>query len=163
MSRRSTTVEPEALDLGHLALFVGYACADVVQSSIQAQGFPGLRFSHGFVFQHLIDAERSVGEIAQRMQVTQQAASKVVLELERLGYVERSVDEGDARTRRVRLSARGRGAVAAARRARKELEQKLAGKLGKRGLSACRAELLAVLGELGGVEAVRRRRIVAPR
>ncbi len=162
MSRRQS-VEPAELDLGHLTLFVGYAFAAAVQSALEAQDFAGLRFSHGFVFQHLVDGPRSVGEIARRMQVTQQAASKVTSELEQLGYVERSVDALDGRTRRVRLSARGQAAVAAARRARANLEEKLSSRLGARRLSACRSELAAMLAELGGAEAVRRRRVLAPR
>ncbi|HVJ18297.1 MAG TPA: helix-turn-helix domain-containing protein [Polyangiaceae bacterium] len=162
MSRRRA-VEPADLDLGHLAQFVGYAFADAVQRALEAEGFVGLRFSHGFVFQHLIETERSIGELARRMQVTQQAASKAVVELEQLGYVERSVDELDARTRRVGLSARGRAAVEAARRARGQVERKLASKLGARALSVCRADLARMLDELGGAEAVRRRRIVPPR
>jgi DNA-binding MarR family transcriptional regulator len=162
MSRRRG-VEPAELDLGHLALFVGYAFADAVQRALVEQGFAGLRFSHGFVFQHLIETERSIGELARRMQVTQQAASKAVAELERLRYVERGVDAEDARARRVRLSARGRAAVEAARRARTVVERKLASKLGARALSVCRADLALALEELGGAQAVRGRRLVPPR
>jgi DNA-binding MarR family transcriptional regulator len=156
-------VDPQALDLGHLGLFVGYAYADHVAERVEAAGFLGLRFSHGFVFQHLIARDCTVGELAERMAVTQQAASKAVAELERLGYVERASDAGDARVRRIRLSARGRGAVAAARRTRARLERRLETRLGARSLAQARALLAQALAALGGAPAVRRRRVRPPR
>lgn len=162
MSRPRRELDPGALDVGHLALFVGYAFAEAVQAALRERGFDGLRFSHGFVFQHLIEAERTIGELGRRLEVTQQAASKVVTELERLGYVERVADAGDARTRRVRLSARGRGAVEAARRCRASIERRLAAQVGARELTACRAALAGALAVLGGAEAVRRRRVRPP-
>ena len=113
-------LDPAALDVGHLALFVGYAFADAVMAALGEAGFADLRFSHGFLIQHLIEGGRTIGELAQRMEMTQQGASKAVAELEALGYVERGTDE-DARVRRVQLSARGREALAATRRARERL------------------------------------------
>jgi DNA-binding MarR family transcriptional regulator len=155
--------EPATLDLGHLALFVGYAFAGAVQERIAEAGFEGLRFSHGFVVQHLIDGERTIGELAERLEVTQQAASKTVAELEALGYLERVADPEDARIHRVRLSARGSAVVAATRKARAALERKLEARHGARGVAAARAVLAGVLDSLGGVEAVRGRRVLPPR
>lgn len=155
--------DPSALDLGHLALFTGYAFADRVMTDLAAQGFGDLRFAHGFVVQHLIEAERTIGELAERMAITQQGASKAVAELEGLGYLERSSDPGDARVRRIRLSARGRAAVAATRRLRAQLERRLSSKVGQEGFAAARAVLARLLDELGGAEAVRRRRVQPPR
>ncbi|UBU10159.1 MarR family winged helix-turn-helix transcriptional regulator [Nonomuraea gerenzanensis] len=157
------TVEPRDLDLGTLALFVGSAAAAAVQEELAAQGFAGLRVSHGYVFQHLVEEGRTIGELAGRMEVTQQAASKVVGELEGLGYVERVPDPRDARVRRVRLSRRGREAVAAARRARAAQEERLAELGGRARVEECRALLAELLGELGGAGAVRRREVRPPR
>ena len=42
-----------------------------------------------------------MGELAEALGVTQQAASKSVLELEKLGYVERQPDLVDSRVRRI--------------------------------------------------------------
>ncbi|MFB4284697.1 MULTISPECIES: MarR family winged helix-turn-helix transcriptional regulator [unclassified Nonomuraea] len=152
------------LDTGTLALFVGFAAAEVVQQSLADQGFAGLRFSHGYVFQHLVGGGGpTVGELAPKLGVTQQAASKTVAELERLGYVERLADPGDARIRRVHLTRRGQEAVAAARRAREALEARLSGRGGKRRLEECRALLAELLDELGGAPAVRHREVRPPR
>jgi DNA-binding MarR family transcriptional regulator len=160
-------VEVEALDIGYLALFVGLAFGQRVQEQLAARGFGDLRFSHGYLFQHLVAGERTIGELAERLEVTQQAASKSVAELEALGYVERTTDAGDARVRRVRLSERGQSAVAHSRRLRAQLESRLARtfvrKHGARAVSRTRALLAQALGALGGLEAVRARRVVVPR
>jgi DNA-binding MarR family transcriptional regulator len=150
------------LDLGHLALFVGYAFADAVQAAL-ASRHGDLRFSHGFVFQHLVEGERTIGELAARQGVTQQAISKVVAELEGMGYVERIADADDARKTRVRLSRRGHAAVAAARRARAQVERRVRARLGDTAVDETRARLAEALELLGGAQAVRGRRVKLPR
>lgn len=160
---RAAEVDVAGLDLGHLALFVGLAFAEEAQRALASHGLEGLRFSHGFVFQHLIDGERTVTELAARMEVTQQAASKVVAELLELGVVERVADEADARVRRIRLTRRGRAAVARTRDARAALMRKLEARHGKPAIDEARALLGAVLDDLGGAPAVRARRVLLPR
>lgn len=161
-SADATPVDPRDLDVGTLALFVGSAAASLVQESVVAEGLPGLRMSHGYVFQHLIGTEPTVTDLAARLGMTQQGASKAVAELERLGYTERAPDARDGRVRRVRLTSRGREAVAAARRARAALDERLAARCGPERLAAARTLLIELLDELGGTEAVRRRAVIAP-
>src|SRR5690348_10365393 len=151
-----SAVDPLQLDTGTLALFVGQAAAALVQEQLAAQGFGDLRFSHGYVFQHLIDGEPTVGELATRLAMTQQGASKAVAELERLGYCERATDAADARIRRVRLTDRGHEAVDAARHARTTLDQRLACGFGQQHLAELRDLLARLLDELGGTAAVER-------
>src|SRR4051812_49945962 len=68
--------------------------------SLRERGHPELRYSHGFLFQQLVEGSRPVGEIAANLGVTSQAVSKSVRELETLGYVSREADPADARVRR---------------------------------------------------------------
>src|SRR5688500_13645873 len=103
--------------------------ADEVQRRIAADGMDDLRFADGVVFQHLVPGPLPIGALSERLGVSQQAASKAVADLERRGYVERAADPGDARVRRVSLSARGRAAIEAGRRHRAALESELADKL----------------------------------
>jgi DNA-binding MarR family transcriptional regulator len=156
-------LDPLQLDTGTLALFVGQAAAALVQEQLAAQGFGDLRFSHGYVFQHLIDGEPTVGELATQLGMTQQGASKAVAELERLGYCERVPGAGDARIRRVRLTGRGQDAVAAARRARADVDERLASRFGEQRLAEHRELLARLLDELGGTAAVQRRAVRPPR
>lgn len=156
-------VDPTELDIGSLALFFGLAAAAEVEQDIAGRGLRGLRFSHGYVFQHLIDDEPTIGRLADALDMTQQGASKAVAELERLGYVERVPDPADARVRRVRLNARGRAAVDAARGARRAQDERLAELCGTDRLEIVRTVLAELLESLNGSEAVRRRRLRPPR
>ena len=143
----AVTFDPEQLDVVLAALFAGLALNERVAERIREGGFPDVRFSHGFVFQHLVPGPLPIGELARRMGVSQQAASKSAAELERLGYVERVADPADARVRQVALSARARVAA--------ELEESL----GPRRTATLRRALLDTLETAGGVEAVRARRV----
>ena len=78
------------IDLPLAALFAGWAMADEVQRRIAADGMGDVRFADGFVFQHLVPGPLAIGALADRMAVTQQAASKAVADLERRGYVQRA-------------------------------------------------------------------------
>lgn len=156
---RTTSVDPAALDTGTLALFAGLALADAAVARIAAAGHPQLRFAHGFVVQHLIDGPIAVSDIAVRMGVTQQAASKSVRELADLGYVALASDAEDRRVRRASLTARGWEAVEVARKARADLERDLEADLGPDAIDAARRTLLGILDRRGGTEAIRRRRV----
>ena len=155
----AVTFDAEQLDVVLAALFAGLALNERVAERIREGGFPDVRFSHGFVFQHLVPGPLPIGELARRMGVSQQAASKSAAELERLGYVERVADPADARVRQVALSARGRDAVAAGRDARARVAAELEESLGPRRTATLRRALLDTLETAGGVEAVRARRV----
>ncbi|MCD0483682.1 MarR family winged helix-turn-helix transcriptional regulator [Streptacidiphilus sp. ASG 303] len=154
---------PADLDTGTLSLLAGFAAADLVQAALAREGFGDLRFSHGYVFQQLVAADPTVGDLAAALGMTQQGASKAVAELEGLGYTERVPDPRDARVRRVRLTPRGRAAVEAARRARADLEDRLARRWGAGRLAEVRELLAGLLEETGGADAVRRRQVLPPR
>ncbi|MDY7227963.1 MarR family winged helix-turn-helix transcriptional regulator [Hyalangium rubrum] len=164
MPRRKAAepVSLETLDLGHLALFVGMRVNELVLEELHAAGFEGLRYAHGFVFQHLLGGARSISELAALLEVTQQAASKTVAELEKRGFVEQTASD-DARVRRVQLSERGLAAVEKSRAARAELQQRFEQRHGRRAVDEARKLLSLVLASLGGTEAVRTRRVRAPR
>ena len=159
----STTVDVDDLDVTLLALFAGWAAADQVRQRLEARGFAGVRFADGLIFQHLVGTDRTIGELAARMEVTQQAASKAVAGLRDRGWVELAVDPGDARARRVALSDRGRAAVDAGRQVRAEVVAELAGSCGAEDMAAARRVLLAMIDAQGVDVSIRRRKILPPR
>ena len=161
--RDAAELDPADLDVVLAALFAGLALNERVTERLHAAGFPDVRFSHGFVFQHLVPGPLPVGELARRMEVSQQAASKAAAELERLGYLERRADPDDARVRRLALSARGRAAVTAGRAARAAVAEELGAALGPERAETLRRGLLAALEAAGGLDAVRARRVPAAR
>jgi len=155
--------EPAAADLSLASLFAGWAMADEVQRRLTADGFGDVRFADGYAFQHLVGGPVTIGVLAERLGVSQQAASKTVADLERRGYVERTPDPGDARVRLVALTGRGIGVVAGAREHRAALEAELASRLGEQRVETARRLLLDVVAEVGGEAAVRGRRVRPPR
>lgn len=150
------------VDLSLASLFAGWAMADELQRRLGADGFADIRFADGFVFQHLVEEPRTIGALADRLGVTQQAVSKSVADLERRGYVARTADPDDARARRVALTARGRDAIEAARRHREAIVDELAEQLGPRRVEGARRLLLDVIAGLGADTAVSHRRVRPP-
>ena len=159
---RMTSFDPADADLSLASLFAGWALADEVQRRLAADGHGDLRFADGFVFQHLVGGPLPIGALAERLGVTQQAASKSVADLERRGYVARTADPDDARARLVALTDRGWAAIEGGRRHRAALAEELAQRLGSRRVETARQVLVDVLAQLGD-ESVRRRRVRAPR
>jgi DNA-binding MarR family transcriptional regulator len=149
-------------DLSLAALFAGWAMADEIQRRLAAAGFDDVRFNDGVVNQHLIAGPLTIGALAERLGVSQQAASKSVADLERRGYVERAPDPDDARARLVGLTERGLGVIAAAREQRAALAGELAERLGEQRVESARRLLLDVVADLGGAAAVRGRRVRPP-
>jgi DNA-binding MarR family transcriptional regulator len=151
------------LDLSLASLFAGWALADEIQRRLAADGYPDIRFSDGLVFQHLVGGPVTIGALASRLGVTQQAASKSVADLERRGYVARAADPDDARARLVALTARGEAVIGASRDQRAAVSGELAQRLGRRRVESARRLLLDVVADLGADTAVRGRRVSPPR
>jgi DNA-binding MarR family transcriptional regulator len=149
------------LDLGYLGLFLGLRINEIVRERGAASGFPEMRDSHGYVIQHLIESERTITELARRTEVSQQAISKTVAELVRLGIVE-SMPAADRRARRIRLSTRGWKAVTFTRAVRRRLEERLRREVGPAEYRRAKDVLLNGLRVLGGMQRIRTRRIRAP-
>jgi DNA-binding MarR family transcriptional regulator len=155
-------LELRDIDIATLAWIAGSSANERLLATIRRSGHPRLRNSHGYVFQHLLAGTPTVGELAELLGVTQQAASKSVVELEGLGYVERRPDPLDGRIRRLSLTARGRRAVRAARAARADLERELVATVGSRAMAATRRTLAALIDLVGARDAVAGRRVQAP-
>ena len=161
-SRKEEDVVLHQLDLPHLAFFLGLRVNELVMARTLKAGFTGVRQSHGYLVQHLIESDRTITELARRMEVTQQAASKTVAELIRLRVVE-AVPAKDRRTKRIRLSRRGWECVQLGRRTRTQIAARLIHAAGRRSYENAKSTLLTCLRALGGVERISSRRIRAPR
>jgi len=154
---------PATLDLVSAVALAGTSLDAEALRRLHAAGHPDARIGHGYTIQHLVEGPLPIGEIAERMGVTQQAASKAVAELERVGYAERGRDPGDARVRRVALTARGIDVVETTRAVRAAMERELAAALGPDRAEELRRAALDALEWSGGAAAVRGRRVREPR
>ncbi|GGK77282.1 hypothetical protein Sme01_43080 [Sphaerisporangium melleum] len=89
-----------------------------VRERMATAGHPEVREVHGYVFQHLLTGPVRITDLAELLGMTAQGASKIVVEMERIGYVTRRADPEDRRTRYVELTPHGREAIEAGRAAR---------------------------------------------
>jgi DNA-binding MarR family transcriptional regulator len=153
-------LDPLELDLPTLVALAGAAANEHLLGRLREQGYAGVRTSYGYVIQNLIDQTPTVGELAVRLDVTQQAASKAVLEMEGLDLVSRIPDETDSRVRRVALTSHGQALLDAGRAARAELESAVAAEVGD--LSHAKRVLVSLLEHTGALPPVTRRRATPP-
>ena len=138
-------MHPDDLNLATLATLLGPALTRLVLDRVAAAGFDGVKPSHGYVIQRLVDDEPTIGALAASLRMTQQGASKQVSDLEGLGYVERVADGRDQRLRTVRLTKRGRSLLAAGRRIQADLEADVTDRVGPRNVRAAKKALVALL------------------
>ena len=129
---------------------------------VRDAGVDDIRESDGYVFQHLLPGPLPVGELAARLGITQQGASKAVRDMERRGLVRRTADPADARVRRVELTDRAVVAVAAGRASRRRFAAAVVAELGPTRAAALRRDLRRVLAASGAERAVRDRNVPAP-
>jgi DNA-binding MarR family transcriptional regulator len=155
--------DPAEADLSLASLFTGWALADEIQRRLGADGFEDARFADGVVFQHLVSGPVTISTLAERLGVTQQAASKSVVDLEKRGYLSRAQDPADARARQVVLTARGDAVIAAARKHRAALDAELRQALGDDRVEAARSLLVDTINLLGASPALRARAVRPPR
>jgi DNA-binding MarR family transcriptional regulator len=153
------------LGLGYLGQFLSQRVNELVLAHGRRKGFAQMRTSYGYVIQHLVERDHTVSrtgsELARRMGVSQQAASKAIAELVRLGVVEVTACE-DRRAKQVSLSARGWDAVQMGRRYRASVEERLRRHVGHQRYAEAQKTLRDCLGLLGGVDRIRSRRIRQP-
>ena len=112
-------------DIGILLGMAYGAFVDDMREDLARRGFSDLGPSYGYVFRVLSDGDRSLSELAALLGMTLPGAGKIGDEMEARGYVERHADRSDRRVKRLRLSARGRAALRAARAFHRRFERRL--------------------------------------
>ncbi|MEW2072749.1 MarR family winged helix-turn-helix transcriptional regulator [Streptomyces sp. NPDC013433] len=97
----------EAVTLSAALLAAAGELTRRIHDGVVARGFEGVRPAHGFAFTRLAPDGATVTDLAVHLGVTKQAASQLVDELVRKGYVERRPHPEDARARLVVLTEAG--------------------------------------------------------
>lgn len=142
----STTVD-DPIDFGVLLNLAFGALKHELSAHMAAAGFDDLGTSFGYVFRIVDQDAPSLAELAARMGITPQGALKIVAEMIEKGYLRRVGDDVDKRIKRLMLSARGKRALAEARRFHAQYERSLATRLGERRVTMARAVLESMLRE----------------
>ena len=132
-------------DFGILLGLAYQAFVDELNAHMAESGFADLGRAFGYVFRALLDDSPTTSELAGRLRITPQGAAKIVEEMVAVGYVERRSDPADRRAKRLRLTDRGRRAVATARRFHAEYERRLAVAHGAERVAVVRELLTAVV------------------
>jgi DNA-binding MarR family transcriptional regulator len=132
----------DAMSLSAALLAATGSLVEDIHNGVVAFGYTDLRPTHGFVFSRLAPSGATVTEIAEHLGFTRQAASQIVDELERKGYVERRPHPDDARARLVVLTPQGWQCTRAAEASAVEAVQPWVEILGEERLLALRDELV---------------------
>jgi len=142
--------DDEAQHLTVVLLAAANALVDGIHAGVVSRGFDDLRPAHGFAFARLAPDGATISDLAAHLNVTRQAASQLVDEMEAKGYVERRPHPADGRARLVVLTGRGWACTRAAEQAAAEVARNWAGVLGEDRLRALAADLgrLAPSGRL---------------
>jgi DNA-binding MarR family transcriptional regulator len=139
--------EYERQDLGILLALAYASFVEDLRESLAKSGFDDLHASFGYVARNLAQRPLTLRELADRLGISSPGALKIVRELERTKYVERGADPKDARAIRLRLSKRGRAALAAAKAFHASYERSLVKKHGTRSVTHLRELLDAMIAE----------------
>lgn len=113
---------------------------------LAARGFDSIGPSYGYVFRALADERRTTAQLAVQLGITSQGMAKIIDDMVATDYVERHPDPSDARVRLLDLTAKGRSALAVARKFHRDFEARLASALGPRKVSTTRDVLTSLIG-----------------
>lgn len=97
----------ELLALPVLMLSAASTLVDEVHAVVEARGFTDIRPAHGFAFVRISAGGATIAEIGEHLGVTKQAASQLVDELLRKGYVASGKHPRDARAKLITLTDKG--------------------------------------------------------
>lgn len=79
-----------------------------VTDDLAGRGHPGATPALHFAMEAIEHGASDASALGRALGISRQAAAKTIRSLEDLGYVDRGVDEGDARRRPLRVTERGR-------------------------------------------------------
>ncbi|HET6967581.1 MAG TPA: MarR family winged helix-turn-helix transcriptional regulator [Ornithinibacter sp.] len=130
--------------VGVLMFVAQRAIEQRVLAAVHAAGFDDTTVAQGRVFARIGEDGTRLTDLAEMAQVTKQTAAFLVQRLELSGYVERVPDPTDARARLVRISPRGREALAVAAREERAIYGEWAEHLGARDMQ----RLTEIMGRL---------------
>ncbi len=143
--------QQSAPDFAILTMAVARAVSDRLNQAVTAAGIDDMRAPFGFLIRALAGRDRTLTELAQLLDVTKQAAIKVVDEMESRGFLERIADPGDGRAKLLRLTSKAVHVREVALAASAEMEEELRTRIGADQVEIVRAAFLAFLDANGTV------------
>jgi DNA-binding MarR family transcriptional regulator len=114
---------------------------DRMLAGLHERGFTDLVAAHLDVFQYPGPENQHPLELATQTRMTKQALNYLLGQLQRLGYLTREADDDDQRSKRIRLTRKGRAAIKAIRQVVQEVEEDWERQLGPREFAQLRGLL----------------------
>lgn len=135
-------IEPEETPISvGVLLFIPYRHMEQrILAAVNAGGYE-ISLAQARLFQRLDRHGSRLTDLAQASQVSKQAAGFLIDDLEAGGYVERVPDPTDRRARLIRITSRGREAVAVALVEQRRIEAEWEARLGHRRMAELRRTL----------------------
>jgi DNA-binding MarR family transcriptional regulator len=137
--------EQNRSDLAILLTGGARVVADRLGEAVREAGVEDMRAAYGFVIRALAERGRTLTELAAMLDVSKQAAIKVVDEMERRGFLRREPHPEDRRQKLLALTEKGLTVRRAALAASLAMEDELRAELGDADVEAMRRALLAFL------------------
>jgi DNA-binding MarR family transcriptional regulator len=144
MQLSSDFTQPPPPLIGALLRVPFEAVRDRMLAGLHERGYGDLVAAHLNVLQYPGPDGLRPSELAARTRMSKQALNYLLGQLEQLGYLVRDDDASDQRSRRIRLTARGRAVAEAIREIVREVETEWERQLGARSFAQLR-ELLVQL------------------
>lgn len=135
--------EPRA-DFGVLLSLAGVVFVDALHQRLADAGFDDFSVRSGFLLRSLGEESLSLRELAERIGLTSPGALKAIDPMLRAGYLERT-RAADRRVRAVRVTERGRAALACAAAFHDDFEASLVDQVGPADAAATRRALEALV------------------
>lgn len=105
---------------------------------------PNFRMAHTHLFPHIDLTGTRLTDLAARLGVSKQAVGQLVTELEAMGTLERIPDPTDGRAKLICFSEKGKLGLFKGMHILSDMDQELAGKIGRRQMAQLHKALLAL-------------------
>ncbi len=136
-------------DLAILLVGAARAVADRLGEAVEQAGIEDMQAPFGYVIRALAERDRTLTDLAGLLDVTKQAAIKVVDQMEARDFIAREAHPDDRRQKVLRLTDKGRAVRLAALNASRQMEHELRAEVGDGDADALRRALLAFLDRHG--------------
>jgi DNA-binding MarR family transcriptional regulator len=137
-------------DFAILVVGATHYVAERLNAAVLRAGVDGMRTPYGYVIRALYGDRLTLTELAERLEVTKQAAIKVVDEMESRGFITRESHPDDRRAKVLALTPKGLAVRKAARNESRRMEAELRHDLGDADVAAMRRVLLRFVERHGG-------------
>jgi DNA-binding MarR family transcriptional regulator len=135
------STQTAAIDFAGLLAMSLHILTDQLRAQLAAAGFDDIKRPYGFIFRAVARDGASINELADLLEVSKQATSKIIDEMASRDYVSRQEDPNDRRSKIVRLTERGHQAMQIALKVNAELESVLEARVGFETVKAMRLAL----------------------